>query len=98
MSEYLHVGKPYLDQLSTLSWTVIDQGQIPTDLAPSLASLSCLFGFSCLSGFFGSMHKTNKTNQTNQTNQRDQTNSPRRSLPHRNSPFIISLPLPRKAG
>ena len=72
MSEYLHVGKPYLDQLSTLSWTVIDQGQIPTDLAPSLASLSCLFGFSCLSGFFGSMHKPNKTNQTNQTNQMDQ--------------------------
>ena len=85
MSEYLHVGKPYLDQLSTLSWTVIDQGQglIPTDLAPSPARLSCLFGFSGLCGSFGSMHKTSKTNQTNQTNQRDQTNSPRRPLPHR---------------
>ena len=74
MSEYLQVGKPYLDQLSTLGWTVIDQrqGQIPTDLAPSLASLFCLFGFSGLCGSFGSMHKTNKTNQTNQTNQIDQ--------------------------
>jgi type I restriction enzyme R subunit len=27
MSEYLHVEKPFLDQLSTLGWTVIDQGQ-----------------------------------------------------------------------
>ena len=79
MSEYLHVGKPYLDQLSTLGWTVIDQGhgQILLDFATSPARLSCLFGFSCLSGFFGSMHKTNKTNQTNQTNQIDQTDSPR---------------------
>ena len=67
MSEYLHVGKPYLDQLSTLGGMVTDQGQgmIPTDLVPSLARLSCLFGFSCLSGSFGSMHKTNKANQTN---------------------------------
>lgn len=38
MSEYLHVEKPFLDQLSTLGWKVIDQGQgfIPTDPAASL--------------------------------------------------------------
>ena len=37
MSEYFHVEKPFLEQLATLGWTVIDQGhgQIPTDLAPS---------------------------------------------------------------
>ena len=40
MSEYLHVEKPFLDQLSALGWTVIDQGQglIPTDPAESLRS------------------------------------------------------------
>ena len=81
MSEHLHVGKPYLDQLSTLGWTVIDQGhgQIPMDLAPSLASLFCLFGFSGLCDFFGSMHKTNKTNQTNQPTK--QTRETRPTLP-----------------
>ena len=26
MSEYLHVEKPFLDQLATLGWAVIDQG------------------------------------------------------------------------
>ena len=38
MSEYLHVEKPFLDQLATLGWTVIDQGQgiIPSDPAISL--------------------------------------------------------------
>lgn len=38
MSEYLHVEKPFLDQLSELDWTVIDQGQamIPSDPAKSL--------------------------------------------------------------
>ena len=38
MSEYLHVEKPFLDQLASLGWTVIDQGQgfIPTDPAASL--------------------------------------------------------------
>ncbi len=38
MSEYLHVEKPFLDQLRTLGWTVIDQGQgfIPSDPAASL--------------------------------------------------------------
>jgi len=38
MSEYLHVEKPFLDQLATLGWTVIDQGQgfIPSDPAASL--------------------------------------------------------------
>lgn len=40
MSEYLHVEKPFLDQLATLGWTVIDQGQsqgfIPADPAASL--------------------------------------------------------------
>ena len=38
MSEYLHVEKPFLDQLATLGWTVIDQGQgfIPCDPAASL--------------------------------------------------------------
>jgi hypothetical protein len=73
MSDF-HVEKPFLEQLATLVGTVIDQGhgQIPTDLAPSSARLSCLFGFSGLCGSFGSMHKTNKTNQTNQTNQIDQ--------------------------
>ena len=38
MSEYLHVEKPFLDQLDALGWEVIDQGQgfIPTDPADSL--------------------------------------------------------------
>jgi type I restriction enzyme, R subunit len=38
MSEYLHVEKPFLDQLKALGWTVIDQGQgfIPSDAAASL--------------------------------------------------------------
>jgi type I restriction enzyme R subunit len=38
MSEYLHVEKPFLDQLAALGWTVIDQGQgfIPFDPTVSL--------------------------------------------------------------
>jgi len=38
MSEYLHVEKPFLDQLGTLGWKVIDQGYgfIPSDPAASL--------------------------------------------------------------
>ena len=38
MSEYSHVEKPFLDQLATLGWTVIDQGHglIPSDPAASL--------------------------------------------------------------
>jgi len=38
MSEYLHVEKPFLDQLAALDWTVIDQGQgfIPSDPTASL--------------------------------------------------------------
>jgi type I restriction enzyme R subunit len=38
MSEYLHVEKPFLDQLAALGWTVIDQGQafIPSDPSASL--------------------------------------------------------------
>ncbi len=38
MSEYLHVEKPFLDQLAQLSWTVIDHGvgAIPSDPAASL--------------------------------------------------------------
>ncbi|MCB1227103.1 MAG: type I restriction endonuclease subunit R [Verrucomicrobiales bacterium] len=38
MSEYLHVEKPFLDQLSALGWTVVDQGHgmIPSDPAKSL--------------------------------------------------------------
>jgi len=38
MSEYLHVEKPFLDQLKELGWTVVDQGQgfIPSDPAASL--------------------------------------------------------------
>jgi len=38
MSEYLHVEKPFLDQLAALGWTVIDQGQgfIPFDPTASL--------------------------------------------------------------
>lgn len=38
MSEYLHVEKPFLDQLSALGWTVIDHGQgiIPSDPSVSL--------------------------------------------------------------
>ena len=37
MSEYLHVEKPFLDQLATLGWTVIDQGQgVPGSPAVSL--------------------------------------------------------------
>jgi type I restriction enzyme R subunit len=40
MSEYLHVEKPFLDQLGALGWKVIDQGQgvIPSDPAKSLRS------------------------------------------------------------
>ena len=38
MSEYFHVEKPFLDQLRTLGWTVIDHGHglIPSDPALSL--------------------------------------------------------------
>ena len=38
MSEYLHVEKPFLDQLGSLGWEVIDQGQgvIPSDPTKSL--------------------------------------------------------------
>lgn len=38
MSEYFHVEKPFLDQLATLGWTVIDQGHglIPSDPMASL--------------------------------------------------------------
>ena len=38
MSEYLHVEKPFLDQLEALGWTVVDQGHgiIPSDPATSL--------------------------------------------------------------
>jgi type I restriction enzyme R subunit len=38
VSEYLHVEKPFLDQLRALGWTVINQGQgfLPTDPAASL--------------------------------------------------------------
>lgn len=38
MSEYIHVEKPFLEQLAALGWTVIDQGVgiIPSDPAPSL--------------------------------------------------------------
>jgi type I restriction enzyme R subunit len=37
MSEYHHVEKPFLDQLATLGWTVVDQGSgmIPSDPAKS---------------------------------------------------------------
>jgi len=37
VSEYLHVEKPFLDQLAALGWKVIDQGQgfIPSDPAAS---------------------------------------------------------------
>lgn len=40
MSEYLHVEKPFLDQLAALGWTVIDQGSsfIPSDPSHSLRS------------------------------------------------------------
>lgn len=40
MSEYLHVEKPFLHQLSALGWKVVDQGQgfIPSDPAKSLRS------------------------------------------------------------
>lgn len=38
MSEYLHVEKPFLDQLASLGWTVINQGHglIPSNPAESL--------------------------------------------------------------
>lgn len=38
MSEYLHVEKPFLDQLAALGWTVVDQGHgmIPSDPSKSL--------------------------------------------------------------
>lgn len=38
MSEYLHVEKPFLEQLANLGWKVTDQGQgfIPSDPTKSL--------------------------------------------------------------
>jgi type I restriction enzyme, R subunit len=38
MSEYLHVEKPFLDQLAALGWTVVDQGHgmIPSNPSASL--------------------------------------------------------------
>lgn len=38
MSEYLHVEKPFLDQLAALGWEVIDQGcgGVPVDPENSL--------------------------------------------------------------
>ena len=38
MSEYLHVEKPFFDQLAAIGWKVIDQGQgfIPSDPTKSL--------------------------------------------------------------
>jgi type I restriction enzyme R subunit len=38
MSEYLHVERPFLDQLGALGWTVVDQGHgiIPSEPAASL--------------------------------------------------------------
>src|SRR4051794_38114839 len=38
MSEYRHVEKPFLAQLASLGWTVIDQGNsfYPSDPAPTL--------------------------------------------------------------
>jgi type I restriction enzyme R subunit len=38
MSEYLHVEKPFLDQLAALGWKITNQGQglIPSDPAKSL--------------------------------------------------------------
>lgn len=40
MSEYLHVEKPFLDQLAALGWTVIDQGQgVPGNPAASLHTM-----------------------------------------------------------
>ena len=43
MSEYLHVEKPFLDQLGTLGWTVVYQGNgiIPSDPA-ALADISLI--------------------------------------------------------
>ena len=47
MSEYLHVEKPFLDQLAALGWTVIDQRQpcrvsaAKTDLDLLLATGDC---------------------------------------------------------
>lgn len=37
MSEYLHVEKPFLDQLAALGWEVIDQGQGFIPSAPSIS-------------------------------------------------------------
>jgi type I restriction enzyme R subunit len=37
MSEYLHVEKPFLDQLAALGWTVIDQGQGFIPRAPAVS-------------------------------------------------------------
>jgi len=44
MSEYPHVEKPFLDQLATLGWTVIDQGHgfIPSDPAASPTAMAIL--------------------------------------------------------
>jgi hypothetical protein len=47
MSEYLHVEKPFLDQLRALGWQVTDQGQgfIPSDPTESLRKNFC--GLAC---------------------------------------------------
>jgi len=40
MSEYIHVEKPFLDQLGALGWKIVNQrrGMIPSDPAKSLRS------------------------------------------------------------
>jgi type I restriction enzyme R subunit len=60
MSEYLFVEKPFLDQLASLDWDVIDQGPgVPTDPTKSLRTS---FREIVLKGvFFDSVRKINTT-------------------------------------
>jgi type I site-specific restriction-modification system R (restriction) subunit len=62
MSEHALVEKPFLDQLASLDWTVIDQGPgVPTDPAKSLRSS---FREVILEGVF--RHSLNDINRTEQ--------------------------------
>lgn len=62
MSEYLHVEKPFLDQLSALGWKVIDQGSSFVPSSPS-GSLRATFREWILPGVFrDSIRDLNRTN------------------------------------
>jgi type I restriction enzyme R subunit len=61
MSEYLHVEKPFLDQLALLGWTVIDHGPgvIPSD--PSVSLRDGFREWILPDVFRGAVHSINRT-------------------------------------